>query len=863
MTPLLSRLTPAHALPFFTASAEVSSAALPGAGLVISAAPGSGKTTLLPVILSDACHGRIIVTQPRRIAARAGARRIASLLGQECGSTVAYTVKGDSTLREQTRIEFVTPAVLLRRLQNDPELAGVGAIIFDEYHERHLDTDLTLACALDVRQTLREDLVIAITSATVDTGAAADLFQRADITPEIINVEVDSYPLTTQWVPLPERAQAIEAAPWGGLRVSRAFLVHIACVCERAVDEYEGDCLVFLPGVGEVNAVVDLLRSRCPTIDVMALHGSLSAREQDRVLSGSDGRRRIVVSTALAESSVTVPGVRIVVDGGLSREPRVDAASGIGGLTTVPASRASCIQRGGRAAREAAGVVFRVGDEVSWARRTAYTLPEMMVTDLTWALLQSCVWGATDFSSLLLADYPPTGALGAARERLQALGALDEEGNATSLGRLLSRFPLSPGLARAVLIGEALFGREKACRGVALLSHQWRPAGADLSSAVRGFSSGRVGDEVRAEVREATRRLTTLLDSLSASDRSAIATQISPSLLQCVSDVHSENDVIASLSALAYPHWLAKARGNGSRQFLSVSGGGMELDEHSPLIGEEWLTVSEVTRQSGQSGARIRSALPLTSDVACAVAEGAIHSRRDVSLVQGRVSVTSLEMLGAIVLKTASSRQASIRETVEALMDLLHRSGVEALPWSDESRQLRARLSALHDVFGEPWPDVSDDALRDSVEQWLDPECSALARGVSLASWNLSEALRRLFPWPEGVRFEELAPSRVEVPVGGTREVDWSSGRPVVSLRVQEAFGWLTTPTWADGREKILIHLLDPARRPVAVTSDLASFWGEPYRQVRAQLRGRYPKHPWPEDPLTYEPTSRAKPRKK
>lgn len=847
---ILADLLQSTHLPFASAAQELRSVLHAGASAVVSASAGSGKTTLLPAVVADSCKGRVLVTQPRRVAARAGAKRIASLLGEDLGPSVAYSVKGDSTLRPSTRIEFVTPGLLLRRLQMDPELPGVDAIIFDEFHERHLDTDLCVAFAIDVRRSLREDLILIATSATVNIDSARALFEDAGLTPYHCDAECPIFPIQHRYVSTPPGLDALYVNASGGLSVHRSYIEHTMRAAVQEMSATDGDCLVFLPGVAQVQHgcayARELLEGK--NIDVVALHGSLSPAEQDRIFRPTH-RRRVIVSTALAESSVTVPGVRIVVDAGLSREPRLDYASGIGGLTTVWASRASATQRSGRAAREGAGVVVRIGTEAEWAKRPAFALPEILIADLTGALLQAAVWGAPGFSGLSLCDVPSPGAIEGATRRLRSLELLGDDNLPTSIGRQVAMFPLDPSLARAALVGAGLYGARCSAKLVAFLSADLRPAGADLFSAFSKLSHIHPDAHWRS-IRDVlihdAQRIERLLPVQSDQTRTE----------------HCEEEALIQVAAAAFPMWVAKLRSAGGRSYATVQGVGAQLPHDSALIGSEWILITQMSRQPGESTALIRSALPLSQVAALDAAEYARHFRTEAQVVNGKIRLLEHELLGKIVLHTRPGGVLTSEDAYSVLADLLSDTGLSIFSWSDAAQGLRDRMAALHEVLGEPWPDVSDRALIEQLRVWLGPQIVEIAQGLPLAQVDMFSALQHLLPWPQAAHLDALAPARMPVPVGGTRPVDWSSGRPVLALRVQEAFGWVSTPTWADGQESFVIHLLDPAGRPVAVTSDLASFWGEPYQQVRAQLRGRYTKHPWPEDPFSYEPTSRAKPRK-
>ena len=850
-------------LPVTRALGDIAAATRPGGCAVITAPPGTGKTTLLPPAVAvalashDASAGRVLVTQPRRVAARAAARRIARLLGEEVGGQVGYSVRGDSRVSERTRLEMVTPGVALRRLQRDPELPGVSALIVDEFHERDLDTDLALAFALDARSALRDDLFVALTSATLEASRTV-FFLRASTgeEPTLVDIPGDIFPLELRYASPPRGVEAVGAIGNERVGVRREYLAHVARTVEETVAATEGSVLVFLPGVGEIETVRSNLH--LGDIPVLTLHGQLSAAEQDRALSPASGRR-VILSTSIAESSLTVPGVSVVVDAGLAREPRFDAGRGLSSLVTVPAALARLEQRAGRAARTGPGIAVRVMDAVDVARRPAQSAPGIATQDLTDARLQVAAWG-TPVEELALLDAPPAGTWEAAGQRLSSLGAIDEAGAATALGRTLASLPLDPPLGRALLASSALLGASKAARFVALLSEDVRVPGADLGAWERrlgsGGASGASGAHAQtARVKETQARLERLAKRLPNSS----ATDVLPPA-PARRDAHgrTREDELALTCALAYPEWIARRR-PGSMAYILAGGVGAELPQGSPLEGQEWLAVASIDRAPASRHARILAAVPLAEEDALAAGAALLETRTQASIDKGALTATRTRALGAIPLKAAPASSLSEEEAIALVAEHLAAHGLGDLGWGKEASSLRERMRVLHEVLGEPWPDVSDEALAGSAHEWLLPWAKRLAQGGSLSSVSMLEALRSMLPWPDAARLDELAPEKMPIPSGGTRPIDWSGAHPVLTLRVQQAFGWTDTPRLVDGRVPLVLHLTDPAGRPAAVTSDLTSFWAGPYRDVRAQLRGRYPKHPWPEDPLHAEPTNRAK----
>ena len=849
-------------LPVTRALGDIAAATRPGGCAVITAPPGTGKTTLLPpavaVALGEAgASGRVLVTQPRRVAARAAARRIARLLGEEVGGQVGYSVRGDSRVSERTRVEMVTPGVALRRLQRDPELPGVSALIVDEFHERDLDTDLALAFALDARSALRDDLFVALTSATLEASRTVD-FLRASTgeEPTLVDIPGDIFPLELRYAPPPRGVEAVGAIGNERVGVRREYLAHVARTVEETVAATEGSVLVFLPGVGEIETVRGNLR--LGDIPVLTLHGQLSAAEQDRALSPASGRR-VILSTSIAESSLTVPGVSVVVDAGLAREPRFDAGRSLSSLVTVPAALARLEQRAGRAARTGPGIAVRVMDSVDVARRPAQSAPGIATQDLTDARLQVASWG-TPVEELALLDAPPAGTWEAAGQRLSSLGAIDEAGTATALGRTLASLPLDPPLGRALLASSAILGASKAARFVALLSEDVRAPGADLGALERrlgrgGASDAGAGKAQAARVKETQARLERLAQRLpDSASEGALASVVT----ERQTGSRTREDELALTCALAYPEWIARRR-PGSAAYILAGGVGAELPQGSPLEGQEWLAVASIDRAPASRHARILAAVPLSEEDALAAGAALLETRTQASIDKGALKATRTRTLGAIPLKSTPASSLSEEEATALVAEHLAARGLGDLGWGKEASSLRERMRVLHEVLGDTWPDVSDEALAGSAPQWLAPWAKRLAQGGSLSGVSMLDALRSMLPWPQAARLDELAPEKMTIPAGGTRPIDWSCAHPVLTLRVQQAFGWTDTPRLVDGRVPLVLHLTDPAGRPAAVTSDLTSFWAGPYRDVRAQLRGRYPKHPWPEDPLHAEPTNRVK----
>jgi ATP-dependent helicase HrpB len=795
--------------------------ALEGHGTaVLVAPPGTGKTTLVPLELAGLIGGgparRVVVAEPRRIAARAAARRMAWLLGEKAGESVGYTVRGERVVGRHARVEVVTTGVLLQRLQRDQELAGVDVVVLDECHERHLDADTAAAFLWDVRETLRPELRLVAASATTDAEGWARLPGGAPV----VEAQGVSHPVEVVWAP-----PARPVRPPHGMRVDPALLTHVASTVRRALAERDGDVLCFLPGVGEIARVAGQLGG-LGDVDVLQVHGRAPAAVQDAVLAPGE-RRRVVLATSVAESSLTVPGVRVVVDSGLAREPRVDHARGLSALTTVRASQAAGRQRAGRAGREAPGAVYRCWAEAEDGRLPRFPAPEIKVADLTAFALQTACWGDPDASGLALLDPPPGGAMAAARGVLAAIGAVDCAGRATERGARLARLGLHPRLGRALLDTSG-----RGAEVVALLSEEApREYGDDLAAALRTARRG--GDAYAARWRAEVRRLTS-----GESERSAPT---------------ADERTVGLVAALAFPERLARADGGS---YLMASGTRAELRDGSPLRGAPWIAVAVADRPVGKGHARVQLAAAVDEDMARSAAASLYSEAEEVHWAGGDVVARRVERLGAIELAVRPLTDAAPGLVREALLEGLRQEGLGLLRWPADAVVLRQRLAFLRLHLGEPWPDVSDDALHARVDEWLEPELSRARRRGDLARIDAGQALGRLLPWASGeaTRLDELAPERMAVPSGSRIRIDYGDPeQPVLAVKLQEMFGLHESPAVAG--VPLLVHLLSPAGRPAAVTADLASFWKDGYKGVRAELRGRYPKHPWPEDPATAEPT--------
>lgn len=856
-----------------------------GTALLV-APPGTGKTTLVPLALADALPapaGRVVVAEPRRVAVRAAARRMASLVGEPVGQRVGWSVRGERRTSAATRVEVVTTGLLLRRLQRDPELPGVDVVVLDEVHERHLDADLALALLLDARAALRPDLRVLAASATPDTARLAAVLGTSDGQEDddggggarpapVVVATAPLHPLEVVWAP-PTRP----VRPPEGTRTDPALLDHVAATTRRALAERSGDVLVFVPGAAEVGGVRSRLASSVDgDVDVLALSGRQPTDQQDAALRPSEpGRRRVVVSTAVAESSLTVPGVRVVVDAGLARVPRTDHARGLGGLATTRVSRAAAEQRAGRAAREAPGTVYRCWSALEHERLAPQPQPEVATADLTGAVLALAVWSRADGAGLPLLDPLPAGATAAAVGVLHDLGLLDDDdpstARPTARGRAVASLGLEPRWGRALLDGTAVVGQRTAAEVIALLSEDGLVGG--------GGSSGGSSDDVAASWRALRRD-----DDPGRSARwRAEVRRLSGALVELAEDqcpaaatraARLTDDAAAGLVVgLAHPERLARARSAGSsgESYLTAGGTAVRLAPGSGLRGAPWLAVAVADRSGSDPEARVRAAAALDEDAARAVAPHLLSDVEEVAWrggAGGDVVARRVERLGAVELSsrplTGALDDHQRALVAGALADGLAQAGLALLPWPEGAVRLRQRLAACREALGDPWPAVDDDALLARSAEWLGPELAGARRRADLARVDTTSALRRLLPWPEAVRLDELAPERLCLPDGGARvlgqrgaeqssaPLDWSDpAAPVLAVRLQRVLGWTGAPRVLDGRVAVVVHLLSPAGRPLAVTADLAAFWRGAYREVRAQMRGRYPKHAWPEDPLS------------
>lgn len=793
---------------------------------VLVAPPGAGKTTRVPLTLLDAPwrgDGKILVLEPRRLAARGAAARMAATLGEKVGETVGLRVRLGSKVSARTRIEVVTDGVFARMIVDDPELSGVAAVLFDEFHERSLDADLGLALARDAQTGLREDLRILVMSATLDGARVAGLLGGA----EVVESEGRAFPVETRHLGRDPRMRIEDAA---------------AAAVKRALAEETGSLLVFLPGRAEIRRTAERLTDLPQIIEVEELHGGLDPRAQDRAVApAAPGRRKVVLATAIAETSLTIEGVRVVIDSGLARVPRHEPALGITRLETARASRASVDQRRGRAGRTEPGVCYRLWDEAATRSLPAFSEPEILASDLSGLLLDLAAWGVTDASALAFPDPPPAAALAEASAMLSAIGALDGDGRLTERGRNIRSIALPPRLA-SMLLDAVPAGDGPLASLIALLAVE-RGLGGD------GADLGRRLDRFMRE----------------RGPRAEDARGLAANWLSAAGGRPGEIDPSRAglVAARGFPDRIAKARGGRPGAFLLANGRGAALDETDPLALETYLAVLDLTGVAEQG--RILLAAPLDETGVVEAAGDRIVEKEEVAFdpASGAVRGRARRKLGAL---TLAERPTAVRpgpETARALAEGLAARGVDRLPWSAHAKGLRDRVAFLARADAEGgWPDLSDDALAASAAEWLAPFLQQATSIRDVGADALSAALDVLVPYPLRRRLDVEAPSHFEAPTGSRLAIDYAAeDAPAIEVRVQELYGLASHPVIADGRLPLTLRLLSPAHRPIQVTRDLPGFWRGSWKEVRTEMRGRYPRHVWPEDPAAAMPTTRAKPR--
>jgi len=815
----------ATGLPAAAVLGDLKTALADGQNAVLVAPPGAGKTTLVPLALLGEAWvggGKIVMLEPRRLAARAAARRMAALLGERVGDTVGYRMRLDSKIGPKTRIEIVTEGVFARMILDDPELSGTAAVIFDEFHERSLDADFSLALALDVRSALREDLRLVVMSATLDGGRVAQLLDGAPV----IESAGRTFPVDIRHRPR-KPDQRIEDAVAGAVRA--------------ALREEEGSILAFLPGQAEIRRTAERLEPHLPADAYLApLFGAMDIADQDRaILPAETGRRKIVLATSIAESSVTIDGVRVVIDSGLSRQPAFEPGQAITRLETVRVSRASAAQRAGRAGRTQPGVAIRLWHEGQTAALVPFDPPEISRTDLTRLLLDCLAWGVADPRSLRFLDRPPEAALSEGRSRLKGLGAIDGPGHLTAKGKKLRAIALPVPLAAMVAAAEDKGDAVQRARLAVLITERGLGGtSADLDRRLQAFDND--GSHRARQARQLADRI--------AADIGAPSGQ-------------GQGESVGVMLLDAFPNRVAKARPGQPGRFVTAGGRGVTVDETDPLAREPFIVAADATGAAAHTRLLAGAAISL-ADIEERLENG-ITDRTEMvfDVGSGRLSARQVRRLGAITLSAAPRPVRAGEAATNALIDAVRAHGLSLLPWTDKARSVRNRLAWLHVRAGDPWPDMGDDALIATLDYWLAP---FLAGRTDFAGVPLVDALLMRAGSVRAGDLERLAPSQFTAPTGTRIALHYppDGAAPELAIRVQELYGLTRHPALLDGTVPLVVELLSPAERPIQRTVDLPAFWAGSWGDVRAEMRGRYPKHVWPDDPASALPTRRAKPRK-
>jgi ATP-dependent helicase HrpB len=805
--------------------------------IVLSAPPGAGKTTRVPIALLASewmAQKKIIMLEPRRLAARRAAEYMAAHLGEKVGQTIGYRIRGEAVISKHTRIEVVTEGILTRVLQHDPELPNVAIVIFDEFHERSIHADLGLAMTLDVQEHLRPDMRILVMSATLDGLAIAKLLGDA----RIIESKGQSFSVATHYARFTSE-KSVEA--------------RIVDTIMRALDQQEGDLLVFLSGRREMRRVENLLWEKRLSEDVLVhlLYGDAPYQQQSAALSSApSGKRKVILSTSVAETSLTIDGVSVVIDSGLARISQFDVRRGMSGLLTVPVSKAVADQRRGRAGRQQPGVCYRLWMETEHEMLSQYPLPEIKTADLAPLTLDLARWGTPDGSNLRFLDPPPAAHLAQAHTLLKSLGAADQMKKLTSHGKAMSELPIHPRLAHMILRGKELGFGSLACDIAALLEERDIFAGKkdtdiDLASRLYILNSQRAGDEgVRERISSQSKRLKQLTDIRNESKE-------------------KEESAPGILLALAYPDRIARRRENQSSRYQMTSGATAILPSGSLLTREEFLAIGEVDGLG--TDVRVFLAAPLQQQQLEKVfADDLVHHEEIYwSETEKKVIARKITKLGAIIL-AERKLEALNGHVLEAMLDGIRHMGIQCLPWDKETRAFQQRVQWLrrHSSSPENIPDLSDAALIASIEVWFAPFLDGVWKKEQLSTLSLLKIIQSQITRSVNQQIDLLAPSHLKLPSGSIAALDYSGDQPVLAVRLQELFGQVDTPKICNGRVSVLIHLLSPARRPLAVTQDLHSFWTTVYPEIRTPMRARYPKHVWPEDPLRAKPTNKTIKRK-
>ncbi|MBM7487257.1 ATP-dependent helicase HrpB [Bradyrhizobium sp. USDA 3686] len=795
---------------------------------VLVAPPGAGKTTRVPLALLDAPWAKgkkIIVLEPRRIAARASADRMAKSLGERAGETVGYRVRFGSKISRATRIEVVTEGIFTRQILDDPELSGIAAVLFDEFHERSLDADMGLALARDAQLGLREDLRILVMSATLDGARVAKLLGEAPV----VESEGRAFPVETRYL---------------GRKADAPIERQMADAIASALRADAGSVLAFLPGAAEIRRTQNFLAERIhdSSIEIVPLFGALDAAVQDRAISPAPkGTRKVVLATSIAETSLTIEGVRIVVDSGLARVPRYEPDIGLTRLETVRVSRAAADQRRGRAGRTEPGVCYRLWDEPQTASLAPYTQPEILSADLSSLVLDLAQWGVADPAALSFLDPPPQPAWKEAKSLLSELNALDGDGRITAEGKSLRALALPPRLAR-MIVDSHRAGEGEAAAEIAAIITERGLGGDSVDLEHRRDQFRRDRSPRAASARDLARRWAS---QVAASEKAATA----------------EGDLSTGLMlAYAFPDRVARNRGNGS--FVLANGRGAAVDQTSSLARTPYIAVGEMTGTAASG--RILLAAQISQDEIERHFAEHIESVEEISFDRGAMALRARRKraLHAITLSEATLAVSPSGDTARIFADGLIAAGLDRLPWSKVAKQWRDRVMFLRRAEGDSWPDLSDDGLIARRDDWLVPALYDKIALKDISAGDLSDALMALLPWEMRARLDREAPTHFEAPTGSVLAIDYEAEQgPTIAVRLQELFGLNTHPSIAAGKVPLVLELLSPAQRPVQVTRDLPGFWRGSYSAVRSDLRGRYPRHPWPEDPANALPTRRVKPR--
>ncbi|WP_299820851.1 ATP-dependent helicase HrpB [uncultured Pontibacter sp.] len=815
--------------------------------VVLEAPPGAGKTTLVPLVLLEASWrggGKILVLEPRRLATRAAAQRMSDILSEPVGQTVGYWVRMEHVVSVNTQVEVVTEGILTRLLQEDPALEGISAIIFDEFHERNLQGDLGLALALDAQAVLRPDLRIMVMSATLDAAATAKWLDAP-----VVQSMGRQYPVETHYLSNAEVAAA-------GTRPAQRLANLVPKAIRQALEqEPEGDILVFLPGMGEMRKVAEQLEGRlAPSIDLHILHGDLTLSKQLAAIQPAPkGRRKVVLATSIAETSLTIEGVKIVIDGGFARVPRFVPRTGLTTLVTIPVSRAAADQRRGRAGRLGPGICYRLWSTADQLQLPENQTPEICEADLTGVALELAIWGVKDATDLKWLDVPPAAALSLARDLLLRLEAINETGNATAHGKAIASMGLAPRLGHLVIRGRELGHTSTACALAALLSEK------DVLKPVQQPWSEPLPDvQVRLELLEGKRPYIPgfVVDENALRRVKEQAQHLRQRLRETKAAL--THDAVGILTALAYPDRIAQLETSGRVRLVT----GQRVALQTELLGEA--PFYSIAHLEIGSRARALLAAPLTKAELLKYFAEQLEDLEEVRWDEttARVVARSITRLGALVLEERQQPNPDPEQIADALFLAIQEKGVARLPWPDEAIRTRKRLAFLHQLAPENWPDVSDEALQESMEVWLRPHLSGLRSLDQASRLDFDEVLLSDLSWEQRQEMDKLAPVHLQVTSGSRIAIDYSDvTTPVLAVRLQEVFGMLETPRIGGGKVPVLMHLLSPASRPVQVTRDLHSFWNAGYFDVRKDLRGRYPKHHWPDNPLEAQATRGTKKR--